>query len=107
MITRNFPGGKNRPARNVDNLAAICEPNVITLPLLTTYGRIIAKLIVSRLGNIFVMKHKRFIIVLNGSYAEADEFRTCIIQSSKLTDSLARYRYPSVFEKRHSLSCSR
>jgi hypothetical protein len=28
MSTRNLPGGKNRPARRADNLAAICEPNV-------------------------------------------------------------------------------
>jgi hypothetical protein len=28
MSTRNLPGGKKRPARKVDNLAAICEPNV-------------------------------------------------------------------------------
>jgi hypothetical protein len=28
MSTRNFPGGKKRPARRADNLAAICEPNV-------------------------------------------------------------------------------
>jgi hypothetical protein len=26
--TRNLPGGKERPARMTDNLAAICEPNV-------------------------------------------------------------------------------
>jgi hypothetical protein len=26
--TRNFPGGKKRPARRADNLAAIYEPNV-------------------------------------------------------------------------------
>jgi hypothetical protein len=25
MSTRNLPGGKKRPARRVDNLAAICE----------------------------------------------------------------------------------
>jgi hypothetical protein len=25
---RNLPGGKKRPVRRVDNLAAICEPNV-------------------------------------------------------------------------------
>jgi hypothetical protein len=28
MSTRNFPGGKKRPAHRADNLAAICEPNV-------------------------------------------------------------------------------
>jgi hypothetical protein len=28
MTTRNFPGGKKRPARRADNLAAIYEPNV-------------------------------------------------------------------------------
>jgi hypothetical protein len=28
MKTRNLPGGKKRPARRADNLAAICEPNV-------------------------------------------------------------------------------
>jgi hypothetical protein len=28
MSTRNFPGGKKRPARKADNLAAIYEPNV-------------------------------------------------------------------------------
>jgi hypothetical protein len=28
MSTRNLPGGKKRPARRVDNLAAIYEPNV-------------------------------------------------------------------------------
>jgi hypothetical protein len=28
MNTRNFPGGKIRPARRADNLATICEPNV-------------------------------------------------------------------------------
>jgi hypothetical protein len=28
MSTRNSPGGKKRPARWADNLAAICEPNV-------------------------------------------------------------------------------
>jgi hypothetical protein len=28
MSTRNFPGGKKRPARRADNLAAICVPNV-------------------------------------------------------------------------------
>jgi hypothetical protein len=27
MSTRNLPGGKKRPARRADNLAAICEPN--------------------------------------------------------------------------------
>jgi hypothetical protein len=27
MSTRNFPGGKKRPVRRTDNLAAICEPN--------------------------------------------------------------------------------
>jgi hypothetical protein len=26
MSTRSFPGGKERPARNADNLTAICEP---------------------------------------------------------------------------------
>jgi hypothetical protein len=26
--TRNIPGGKKRPARTADNLAAICEPSV-------------------------------------------------------------------------------
>jgi hypothetical protein len=28
MSTRNVPGGKKRPARRADNLAAIYEPNV-------------------------------------------------------------------------------
>jgi hypothetical protein len=28
MSTRNFPGGKKRPARRADNLAAIYEPNI-------------------------------------------------------------------------------
>jgi hypothetical protein len=28
MSTRNVLGGKERPARKADNLAAICEPNV-------------------------------------------------------------------------------
>jgi hypothetical protein len=28
MSTRNLPGGKKRPARRVDNLAAICKPNI-------------------------------------------------------------------------------
>jgi hypothetical protein len=28
MSTRNIPGGKKRPARRPDNLAAICEANV-------------------------------------------------------------------------------
>jgi hypothetical protein len=28
MSTRNFPGGKGRPARKSDNLTAICEPIV-------------------------------------------------------------------------------
>jgi hypothetical protein len=28
MSTRNFPGGKEWPARGVDNLTAICEPIV-------------------------------------------------------------------------------
>jgi hypothetical protein len=28
MSTRNLPGGKKRPARKVDNLAANYEPNV-------------------------------------------------------------------------------
>jgi hypothetical protein len=28
MSTRNIPGGKKRPARKADNLAAIYEPNV-------------------------------------------------------------------------------
>jgi hypothetical protein len=28
MSTRKFPGGKKRPARRSDNLAAVCEPNV-------------------------------------------------------------------------------
>jgi hypothetical protein len=26
MSTRNFPGGKGRPARKADNLTALCEP---------------------------------------------------------------------------------
>jgi hypothetical protein len=26
MSTRNLPGSKGRPARNADNLTAICEP---------------------------------------------------------------------------------
>jgi hypothetical protein len=28
MSTRDFPGGKGRPARGADNLTAICEPIV-------------------------------------------------------------------------------
>jgi hypothetical protein len=28
MSTRNFPGGKGRPGRGVDNLTALCEPIV-------------------------------------------------------------------------------
>jgi hypothetical protein len=28
MSARNFPGGKGRPAREADNLTAICEPIV-------------------------------------------------------------------------------
>jgi hypothetical protein len=28
MSTRNFPGGKKRPAHRADNLTAICEANV-------------------------------------------------------------------------------
>jgi hypothetical protein len=28
MSTRNFPGGKGRPARVADNLTAFCEPIV-------------------------------------------------------------------------------
>jgi hypothetical protein len=28
MSARKFPGGKKRPARRADNLAAICVPNV-------------------------------------------------------------------------------
>jgi hypothetical protein len=28
MSTRNLPGGKERPVRRADNLAAIYEPNV-------------------------------------------------------------------------------
>jgi hypothetical protein len=28
MSTRNLPGGKKRPVRGADNLAAICVPNV-------------------------------------------------------------------------------
>jgi hypothetical protein len=28
MSTTNLPGGKKRPARRADNLAAICEPIV-------------------------------------------------------------------------------
>jgi hypothetical protein len=28
ISTRNLPGGKKRPARKADNLAAICEPKV-------------------------------------------------------------------------------
>jgi hypothetical protein len=28
ISTRNLPGGKKRPARRTDDLAAICEPNV-------------------------------------------------------------------------------
>jgi hypothetical protein len=28
MSTRNLPGGKKRPVRRADNLAAICVPNV-------------------------------------------------------------------------------
>jgi hypothetical protein len=29
MSTRNLPGGKKRPALRADNLATICEPNVL------------------------------------------------------------------------------
>jgi hypothetical protein len=28
MSTRNFPGGKGRPAHKADNLTAICQPIV-------------------------------------------------------------------------------
>jgi hypothetical protein len=28
MSTRNFPGGKKRPARKADNLPVICERNI-------------------------------------------------------------------------------
>jgi hypothetical protein len=28
MSTRNFPGGKKRPARRANNLGAIYEPNI-------------------------------------------------------------------------------
>jgi hypothetical protein len=28
MSTRNLPGGKKRPARRAENLAAVCKPNV-------------------------------------------------------------------------------
>jgi hypothetical protein len=28
MSTRNFPGGKGRPANKADNLTPVCEPNV-------------------------------------------------------------------------------
>jgi hypothetical protein len=28
LSTKNFPGGKKRPGRRFDNLAAICESNV-------------------------------------------------------------------------------
>jgi hypothetical protein len=28
MSTRYLPGGEGRPARKIDNLTAICEPNV-------------------------------------------------------------------------------
>jgi hypothetical protein len=28
MSTRNLPGGRKRPARRADNIAAICKPNV-------------------------------------------------------------------------------
>jgi hypothetical protein len=28
MSTRILPGGKKRPARRANNLAAICEPNI-------------------------------------------------------------------------------
>jgi hypothetical protein len=28
MSTKNFPGGKGRPARNADYLTAVCEPIV-------------------------------------------------------------------------------
>jgi hypothetical protein len=31
MSTRNFPGGKGRPARKADNLTAICEPIVLKM----------------------------------------------------------------------------
>jgi hypothetical protein len=27
MSTKNFPGGKKRPAPSADNFTAICEPN--------------------------------------------------------------------------------
>jgi hypothetical protein len=37
MSTRNLPGGKKRPARRADNLAAICEPQPLaTLRASTT-----------------------------------------------------------------------
>jgi hypothetical protein len=29
MSTRNLPGGKKRPARRADNLAAKCVPNIL------------------------------------------------------------------------------
>jgi hypothetical protein len=41
MSTRNFPGGKRRPARKADNLIAICEPTVWqiwTLDVSEPYG---------------------------------------------------------------------
>jgi hypothetical protein len=31
MSTRNLPGGKKWPTRRADNLAAICEPNVLEM----------------------------------------------------------------------------
>jgi hypothetical protein len=48
MSTRNLPGGKGRPAREADNLIAICEPivykmweprDLTTLRAFTTYYR--------------------------------------------------------------------
>jgi hypothetical protein len=41
MSTRNLPGGRKRPARRADNLAAIYDPNVWkcgSLNLPQTYG---------------------------------------------------------------------
>jgi hypothetical protein len=40
MSTRNLPGGKRRPARKADNVAAICEQSrkCENLDVLHTYG---------------------------------------------------------------------
>jgi hypothetical protein len=38
MSTRKLPGGKERPARRADNLAAICEPNVRNVGASTSHN---------------------------------------------------------------------